>query len=214
MLKKKQICKNCGKEVSFKAEICPNCGARIKQNPIVKIFVILICIFAVAVLGYIIVYKVRNYILDSIQYSYVGKWKLQTSEKEVSYDALNDSTGEEETDKYTIIIDDELDILKENTGYNLGNKKYCKDSFGNKIYSERCEEAYPNVSLNTKDKVVAINFITTEGKGVLLCFERKDDEIQQIKCGTSNSDKYNIEGLYTINGGINEQFNIIYKKVN
>ena len=62
--------------------------------------------------------------------------------------------------------------------------------------------------LNENDKIFAIDFNTTNGDGVYLCF--KDSEkntIKQISC------KGAYGGDYSGNGGIDEDFDIVYKKV-
>lgn len=206
MKRKTLICKNCGEEISnHKAEICVKCGVRVRQNKVVKFFVVLLVIVTVVfgcVFGKIFI---ENIINESRRKSYVGTWELQTKDNVVSYEEIYD----DKSYTHEILIDDKLEVTDENVYYGL-SLSGCSTEVP---LTERCSQVPPVVRLNNVDKIVAINFVTPDGFGVLLCFERKDDIITQVKCGTSNSDEYNEEGLYTMNGGINEKFDIVYKKV-
>lgn len=212
-------CKECGKELSSKAEICPNCGVRIKKKSLIsKAFKFFEIIGVLIVIGIIIFFAyefIRNLMLKSEEKEYVGTWKLQTSKKEVSYDVSIEQHGAEEgkilNKTYTIILDEELKIEKENVYY--GNiLESCSNTYSDKVYTKRCEEVPIVVRLNKNDKVSAINFVLTDGDNVLLCFERSGDTIKQRSCKGANSDKYN-DSLYSMNGGIDEDFDIVYKKV-
>lgn len=218
MKKKKIICKNCGEEISNpKAEICVKCGVRVRQNKVVKIFLILF-IIAVLVVGSIFgVMLVKDLLDESRRKSYVGTWELQTTETLVSYETKHEDYFEKDkinVVKHELIIDEVLEITDENAYYGIslsGCGPNRDDSNGK--WEKRCPTVPPIVRLNDNDKIVAINFISPDGDGSLLCFKREGDTITQIKCGTANSDEYNTEGLYSMNGGINEEFNIVYKKV-
>lgn len=212
------ICKNCGEEISNpKAEICVKCGVRVRQNKIVKMFLILF-IVAVVVVGSIFgTFFIKDLIDESRRKSYVGTWELQTDETLVFYETQYEDYWEKDkinVEKHELIIDDVLEITDENAyyGISLSSCHYNKDDENGK-WDKRCSEVPPIVRLNNNDKIVAINFISPDGHGSLLCFERNGDTITQIKCGTANSDKNNTEGLYSMNGGINEEFNIVYKKI-
>lgn len=218
MKNKKIICKNCGEEISNpKVEICVKCGVRVRQNKVVKIFVILF-IIAVLVVGSIFgVILVKNLIDESRRKSYIGTWELQTNETLVYYEKKSEDPFEKDKIniyKHELIIDETLEITDENAYYGIG-RKGCglnKDN-PNGNWEKRCPTIPPVVRLNTNDKIVAIGFVSPDGHESLLCFKRDGDMITQIKCGTANSDKYNTEGLYSLNGGINEEFNIVYKKI-
>ena len=212
------ICKNCGEEINNpKAEICVKCGVRVRQSKVVKIFLILFAVAIIVVGGIFGTIFLGNLFDETRRKSYVGTWELQTDETLVTYEEKYKDYVEK--DKYNIfkrelIIDEVLEITDENSYYGVslsscGSNE--NDSSGK--WKKRCSQVPPIVRLNHNDKIVAINFISPDGEGSLLCFERTDDTITQIKCGTANSDKYNTEGLYTMNGGINEEFNIVYKKV-
>jgi len=215
MKKGKLICKNCGEEISNpKAEICVKCGVRVRQNKIVKIFLILFAVTAVVVGGIFATITVENLIDESRRKSYIGTWELQTNETLVSYETKHADyfeKGKYNIVKHELIIDEILEITDENVYYGI-SLSGCGNNYGEK-WEKRCPQVPPLVRLNTNDEIVAINFISPDGDGSLLCFERDDDTITQIKCGTANSDEYNTEGLYTMNGGINEKFNIVYKKI-
>lgn len=225
MKNKKIICKNCGEEISNpKAEICVKCGVRVRQNKVVKGFVILFGIVVVILGGIFGKIFITKLIDESRRKSYVGTWELQTDETLVSYEEkhLNFITKDENGNKVEnydivkreIIIDKVLEITDENVYYGIslsgcGPDEDDKDG----RLEERCPTVPPIVGLNKNDKIVAIDFITPYGDGPLLCFKRNGDIITQIKCGTANADELNPAGLYTMNGGVNEELNIIYKKI-
>ena len=178
------ICKECGKELSKKAIICPNCGVKIKQKRIGIIGIIIVILLFMICFG-IITYNNR------VKESYVGTWILQSKEPIIEYQ------------ERTIIIDKELKIIKKNVFEGMGDTSCIRNN--SDIIEERCEEAEPIVFLNSKDKIVGINFITQTESGILICFEKTGNELKQISCEKSR-------GSYSINGGINEKLNITYKK--
>lgn len=229
MKKKKIICKNCGEEISNpKAEICVKCGVRIRQNIFTKIIGVSFLVFLIIVIGVVVLFTTTTTITtgtsnkankanEERRKSYVGTWELQTNETLVSYETKHEDYFEKDkinVVKHELIIDEVLEITDENAyyGISLSSCGPNKDDSNGK-WEKRCPTVPPIVRLNTNDKIVAINFISPDGDGSLLCFEREGDTITQIKCGTANSDEYNPEGLYTLNGGVNEEFNIVYKKI-
>lgn len=226
MKKRTLICKNCGEEISNpKAEICVKCGVRVRQNIFTKIIGVSFLVFLIIVIGVVVLSILTeetttgtpNKAKEERRKSYVGTWELQTNETLVSYETKHEDYFEKDkinVVKHELIIDEVLEITDENAYYGmlLSSCGPNRDDSNGK-WEKRCPTVPPIVRLNTNDKIVAINFISPNGDGSLLCFERTDDTITQIKCGTANSDENNPEGLYSMNGGINEKFNIVYKKV-
>lgn len=166
-------------------------------------FFLILFITSIVVVGFIFgTFFIKDLTNESRRKSYVGTWKLQTNNKLVYYETKYEDIDVKDkyhTIKHEIIIDDILEITDENAyyGMSLSSCGYNKDDPSSK-WGKRCPKVPTIVRLNTNDKVVAINFIDTEGDGYLLCFERNEDVISQIKCGTSNSDEFNTEVLYTM----------------
>ncbi len=148
------------------------------------LLVIILCVVVVGVVVLILLGK------DSTAKSYEGTWKLQTQ--------VNIGSDE-------LLIDEVLEISPENVFVGMGLKN-CNSNGGNK-WEKRCPECPPQVLMNEQDDIVAINFITPNGNAKLLCFENDGDTMTQIKCGQANG------GTYKSNGGIDEELNVIYKKV-
>ena len=100
---------------------------------------------------------------------------------------------------------------KDNVYYGLGGGIGCEQF--NEPITKRCNGAKPVLLLNDNDKIFAINFNTTDGHSVYLCFKNTEKStIKQVSCKGANSDKYN-DSSYSANGGIEEDFDIVYKKV-
>ena len=73
-------CKECGKELSKKAEICPNCGIRVKRKSLlaqIGVFflgiILLIAIIAIIIGIVIFIGKTKK---DAIKEKYAGTWML------------------------------------------------------------------------------------------------------------------------------------------
>lgn len=210
-------CKECGKELSSKAEICPNCGVRIKKKSFIsKVFRFFEIIGVLIVIGIIcvVVYSlIRDLSRKNRENSYVGIWELVSKQGNVTYSKTYTSVGVDETYTidYTIIIDDKLNFEKDNVYYGIGGGIGCAQF--NEPITKRCNGAKPVLLLNENDKIFAINFNTTGGDSVYLCFKNTEkNTIKQVSCKGANSDKYN-DSLYSMNGGIDEDFDIVYKKV-
>ncbi len=202
-------CKECGKELSSKAEICPNCGVRIKKKGFIskafrffEIIGVLIVISLICVVVYVLI---RNGLRNARKNSYVGTWELISNQENVTYTKSINYNGEPYTKDYIIIIDKELVFEKGNVYDGIGSGESCNNG---EILSKRCENTKPQLRLYLNDKVFAIDFNTTTGDSVLLCFEDSDkNTIKQISCKGTN------DGNYSANGGIDEDFDIVYKKV-
>lgn len=198
-------CKECGKDLSSKAEICPNCGVRVKKKGMIskafrffEVIGVLIVIGLVIFFGYLMI---RNILNENRRKSYIGEWKLQSDIENVIYKNSNDV-------ELKIKIDGTLKLDDENIYYGIGIRSCGVNPF-DKVSKKRCDV----VLLNTNDKVSAINFVATEGEeSYLLCFEKNGDTLKQRSCKGANSDEYN-DSLYSMNGGIDEDFGIVYKKV-
>lgn len=210
-------CKECGKTLSSKAEICPNCGVRVKKRGIVskifRFFEVISVLTVIGVIAFFAYVMIQNAIDESRRKSYIGEWKLQSDIENVVY-KKNTGLDEENNPVYyefKIIIDDKLKIEDENINFGIGLSS-CHNFKNDKEYTERCDEVPAIVRLNTRDKICAINFTVSDGDNVLLCFEKDGDTLKQRSCKGANSDEYN-DSLYSMNGGIDEDFGIVYKKV-
>lgn len=210
-------CKECGKDLSSKAEICPNCGVRVKKKGIIskafrffEVIGVLIVIGLVIFFGYLMI---RNILNENRRKSYIGEWKLQNNIENVIYKKKTglDNENNPVYYEYKIIIDDTLKLYNENIYYG-GGLQSCPNYTFDKVYTKRCDEVPVVVRLNTNDKVSAINFVATDGENYLLCFEKNGDTLKQRSCKSANSDESN-DSLYSMNGGIDEDFGIVYKKV-
>lgn len=197
-------CNECGKEISTKAEMCPNCGVRVKKKGIVsKIFkwLEIICvIFVMTCILFLGFLWIKNHTKKEVEENekekYIGVWKLQSKSGNIEYN------------NKSIIIDDELEIKEENVYYGM-ELQVCGD-FGFEdanIMTKRCDEVPISVRLSYDDKVSAINFNLTNGYSILFCFDNDGDTLKQRSCKGINSD------LYSSNGGIDEDFGIVYKKM-
>ena len=210
-------CKECGKDLSSKAEICPNCGVRVKKKGIIsKAFRFFEVIGVLIVIGLVVFFgyqMIRNILNENRRKSYIGEWTLQSNIESVIY--KKESGLDEENNQlyyeFKIIIDDKLKIEDENINFGIGLSS-CDNFKNDKEYTERCDEVPVVVRLNNNDKVSAINFVATDGENYLLCFEKNGDTLKQRSCKGANSDESN-DSLYSMNGGIDEDFGIVYKKV-
>lgn len=205
-------CKECGKELSSKAEICPNCGVTIKKKSFIsKAFRFFEIIGVLIVIGIICFFShsfIRNLLRKNRVNSYIGTWELVSKQENVTYSKTYTSVGVEETHTidYTIIIDNKLNFEKDKVYYGSGGAVSCS-GFDESI-TERCNESKPVLLLNSNDNVFAINFNTTNGNNVYLCFKDSDkNTIKQVSC------KGFYGGNYSANGGIDEDFDIVYKKI-
>lgn len=198
------MCKECNKELSKKAIICPNCGVKINPSKLEKIFLILLIIGGISI-GILLISLLGVYIKDNVLYNrYSGIWELQTNND--IYYINNDK-------KIKILIDDSLDIEKENVYYGLGLNSCHFDDYTEKI-TKRCEGSPAKVFLSTShtDKF-GINFIDENANGIVLCFKYiSKNQIEQISCEGVATDENNPNG-YSLNGGIDEKLDIVYKKV-
>lgn len=205
-------CKECGKELSSKAEICPNCGVRIKKKSFIskafRFFEIIGVLIVIGIICVVVYSLIRELSRENRENSYVGTWELVSKQDNVTYSKTYTSVGGDETYTidYAIIIDDKLNFEKDNVYYGIVGGTSC--GLFNEPITKRCNGAKPVLLLNENDKIFAIDFNTTNGDGVYLCF--KDSEkntIKQISC------KGAYGGDYSGNGGIDEDFDIVYKKV-
>ena len=206
------ICKECGKELSSKAEICPNCGVRIKKKSFIskafRFFEIIGVLIVIGIICVVVYSLIRELSRENRENSYVGTWELVSKQDNVTYSKTYTSVGGDETYTidYAIIIDDKLNFEKDNVYYGIVGGTSCGPF--NEPITKRCNGAKPVLLLNENDKIFAIDFNTTNGDGVYLCF--KDSEkntIKQVSC------KGFYGGDYSGNGGIDEDFDIVYKKV-
>lgn len=205
-------CKECGKELSSKAEICPNCGVRIKKKSFIskafRFFEIIGVLIVIGIICVVVYSLIRELSRENRENSYVGTWELVSKQDNVTYSKTYTSVGGDETYTidYAIIIDDKLNFEKDNVYYGIVGGTSC--GLFNEPITKRCNGAKPVLLLNENDKIFAIDFNTTNGDGVYLCF--KDSEkntIKQISC------KGVYGGDYSGNGGIDEDFDIVYKKI-
>lgn len=199
------VCKECGKELSKKAEICPNCGCRVKKKSffkqlgIVFLGIIIFIIIVLLVIG--LFWGIRKYQDNKITNQYAGTWKLKNSEEQfyTRYD-----------NKVKILLDNELIIDKENVYYGMGTSGCNKE---NEKLEERCPSSVPKVFLSKLyDDKVGINFIDENGNGIILCFKLENDKtMKQISCKNVGQDELNPEA-YSLNGGVDEDLEIEYIK--
>ena len=211
-------CKECGKELSSKAEICPNCGVRIKKKSFIskafRFFEIIGVLIVIGIICVVVYSLIRDLSRKHRENSYVGTWELVSKQSNVTYSKTYTSVGDNEnyTMDYTIIIDDRLNFEKDNVYYGIGGGVGCTGTSGKTIV-KRCDGTKPVLLLNENDKIFAINFNTTGGDSLYLCFKNTEkNTIKQVSCKGANSDKYN-DSLYSMNGGIDEDYDIVYKKI-
>lgn len=202
-------CKECGKEISKKAYTCPNCGIKIKTSSLDKLVITVFIIVGILILAFggIFAYKmIEKQILVN---RYSGDWLLEIGDDiYLAYDGQE--TDEDEGIK--LLLDETLHIEKENVYEGIGLSS-CSLNEKRDLFEERCEEspAKALTSSTEKDKL-AITFIKADGNPVLLCFEyTKKDTLSQISCEHVSGDKYNPE-LFAANGGLTQDFDIVYKK--
>lgn len=210
-------CKECGKEISTKAEMCPNCGIRVKKKRfIINVFRFFEVIGVLIVIGLVVFFAyemIKRTLNESRRKSYIGEWKLQNNIESVIY-KKESGLDEENNQLYyelKIIIDDKLKIEDENINFGIGLSS-CDNFKNDKEYTERCDEVPVVVRLNNNDKTSAINFVATDGENHLLCFEKNGDTLKQRSCKGANSNEDN-DSLYSMNGGVDEDFGIVYKKM-
>lgn len=201
------VCKECGKELSKKAEICPNCGCRVKKKSffkqlgIVFLGIIIFIIIVLLVIG--LFWGIRKYQDNKITNQYVGTWKLKNNEEQFYTDYNNN--------KVKILLDNELIIDKENVYYGMGGLSICDKENGR--LEERCSSNVPRVFLSQLyDDKVGINFTAENGNPIILCFKLENDKtMKQISCKNVGQDELNPEA-YSLNGGVDEELEIEYIK--
>ncbi|MEI3402198.1 MAG: zinc ribbon domain-containing protein [Clostridia bacterium] len=211
-------CKECGKELSKKAEICPNCGIRVKKKSLIAqigvVFLgIFLFIFIVAIVAGIIEF-VEKEKKNIIKETYAGTWILQT-EQNVYYTIENTdyTTNEKTYTKKKIILDKELIVKKENIYYGMGRKNCVhKEHFVNGKLLERCPDLEPKIFLSQMyDDIFGIEFLDEDGHSIILCFKYKENRIEQISAENIATGQGNPNG-YSLNGGIDETLGIVYTK--
>ena len=198
-------CKKCNYFFVDDLEICPNCGVRVKpRSTIYKIFKVLevLTVIGCVIFAVIFVLLVLKEWKDKLRKnSYIGSWHLETSERYIKY----------KDDDVKIILDETLDLKKGNVFYGMGSGGSCYSAVE---LTERCEGVEPELFLNEKDKIFAITFNTSNGGDVMLCFKNNGkNTIKQVSCEGAGRKMEDGEGIYSLNGGINQEFNIVYKKV-
>ena len=205
-------CKECGKELSSKAEICPNCGVRLKNKGFIwkafRFFEIIGVLIVIGIVAVFIYTVIRDLYRKARENSYVGTWKLVSKNDNVSYSKTITTMGEVETYTidYTIIIDRELTFEKDNVYYGIGGGTSCE--YDEEDITERCKESKPVLLLNSHDKIFAIDFNTTSGNSYYLCFKNtKKNRIEQVSCKGAG------KGDYSANWGLEEEYDIVYEKV-
>lgn len=190
-------CKECGKELSSKAEICPNCGVKIKKKgfkgfvyksfKFFEIIGVLIVIVLIAYFGYSFIKKI---IRTNIENSYCGVWELQTNIESIPYEyKYNDNPPL--YDNVEIIIPKEFELDEDyvwfgNSGGTMDN--HYTLGIGN--------DNYVSIKFNVNDEY---------GRQVLMCFKRNNDTLTQVSCKDTKENEWY--------GGYNESVNIVYKKI-
>ncbi|MCI9246805.1 MAG: zinc ribbon domain-containing protein [Clostridia bacterium] len=211
-------CKECGKELSKKAEICPNCGIRVKRKSLlaqIGVFflgiILLIAIIAIIIGIVIFIGKTKK---DAIKEKYAGTWMLQT-EQDVYYtiERTDYTTNEKTYTKKKIILDKELEVKKENISYGMMMRSCTnKEHFVNGKLLARCPDLETQIFLSEMyDDIFGIGFLNENGYPIILCFKYKDNRIEQISAENIATNKFNPNG-YSLNGGIDETLGIIYTK--
>ena len=195
-------CKECGKEISKKAEICPNCGCRVKSN-LLKLIIVDILVIVIIVCGYFAFIKAKDALKNnqqkSIKNQYVGTWVIET-QKDIFLGEMR------------LFIDDVLSFTEDRVLRCFGCTRYCEpDVEGNKI-TKICDDAKPTVHLGQREDEIAIDFVDEYGYSSLLCFRLENENtLKQISCKGIAVDEANPEG-FALNGGIEEEYGIVYKK--
>lgn len=196
-------CKECGKEINKKAEICPECGCRVKSN-LLKLIIVDVLVIVAIILGYFsfntIKSSLRKINQDNIKNQYVGTWKLQ-EHKDIYPNEYDE-----------VFLDDYLKFGEENIKRCLGCDNRRCDVDENQKLTKICDNTTPTVQLGEKKDEIAIDFIRADGYNSLLCFRLTDNStLSQISCKGVAVDASNPDGFY-LNGGIGEEFGIVYKK--
>ncbi len=205
-------CKECGKELSTKAEICPNCGVRVKKKSTFSIIFRVLEIVVVIVVLIILIVVIWAVIKDASRKarikSFYGKWERISSDNRIVYSEVTKPVGEggiEYSTITTIIIDNELEFKDGYVYDGLGSGEGC---YTTTELNERCKDTLPYLMLNDKTNGFAITFNDTHGRVKYLCFKQEDkDTIKQINCLDLGKDN-----LYSSNGGINREYDIVYKR--
>lgn len=215
-------CKECGKELSKKAEICPNCGIRVKKKSLLAqlgvVFLGIILFIAIVLIVFPIVFHSVETTGETIkpkqQELYEGTWILQT-EGDVYYTIENIDyyTNEKTYTKKKIILDKELEVKKEKIYYGMMRTSCThKEHFINGKLIERCPDLEPQIFLSRMyDDIFGIEFLDENGHSIILCFKYKDNKIEQISAENIGTDELNPNG-YSLNGGIDETLGIVYTK--
>ena len=205
-------CKECGKELSTKAEICPNCGVRVKKKSTFSIIFRVLEIITVIVVLIILIVVVVAVIKDASRKarikSFYGKWERISSDNRIVYFEATKPVGEdgiEYSTITTIIIDNELEFKEGYVYDGLGNGEGC---YTTTELDERCKDTLPYLWFDDKTNGFAISFNDTHGRDKYLCFKQEDkNTIKQINCldlGEGNR--------YSSNDGINREYDIVYKR--
>ena len=208
-------CKECGKELSTKAEICPNCGVRVKKKStfsiIFRVLEIIVVIVVLIILIIVAVAVIKDASYKARKKSFYGKWERISSDNRIVYSEVTKPVGEDGieystiTTITTIIIDNELEFKDGYVYDGLGSAEGC---YTTTELNERCEDTLPYLFVNDKTNGFAISFNDTHGRVKYLCFKQEDkDTIKQINCldlGEGN--------IYSSNDGINREYDIVYKR--
>ena len=117
---KKIKCKECGKEISKKAEICPHCGCRVKSNTI-KIIIICLIVIAILIGGYFggkkLIKKINEYKSDLINK------QIDNTTKEVYLYVNNDDDDMQGAEfKLNEKLDNDINWLSYESNYSNINK--------------------------------------------------------------------------------------------
>ena len=109
-------CKECGKEISKKAEICPNCGCRVKSNTLKFIIICLVVIFTL-VGGYFGIKQLKHNLDEN-------KKSSEKKEKQKANDNVNkkeEKLFESFLGKYQLSYNNEL-VDSEFNGYSFAQE--------------------------------------------------------------------------------------------
>ena len=192
-------CKECGKELSSKAEICPSCGVRVKPKKlIIRIYNVLNVLTVIGATLFAIVFVLlyaKELGTKAKRTKYLGTWTLSSSSDVISY---NESFGS------GFINLKDISLTREYASFGTMSPRGCDI---NETTGE-CDYKYePSLLLTYKGKIMAISFVNTNGEGLFICFKASDrNTLKQVPC---NEDKY---GEFTESNCLNNNYNIVYKK--